>query len=951
MSFKINEFFKLTKKEKIKESNTTVFFYEHLKTKAKILYFQNDNENATFGTFFKTLPENSKGTTHILEHSVFEGSKKYDQENSLDYIINNSLASNFNAMTFPDKTMYFFCTSFQKDYLNLLDIYLDFVYFPKLEEKTLRKEGHFFKKNESGYEFNGIVFNEMKNSLLGFYSNLYESVSHFFDGGTYSHISGGNPLDVVDLTIDEMREYHKDKYHPSNSHTILYGKINKNKVFSKLNEIFDQFEYEKKDFEILATPIAENKKMNLEYQDLDGGENNFVKYYLLKGLNTEEDFLGVDLARNYFMSYDFSVLRKILEESKLCSSVEEVYIHDIKTPAFAILCRGVDHKDIEILEELIDKNIYSLSKNISKEIKDLLLKRYEYRLKEIEFYKNQGLDILMSCSRYLNYNQDPLIGLRNYKSLKIIQKLLKGKNFEKFLAEKILPSQTLSIKFSPSKNLLPEYNQKIDKKLKQKLELLDLKILDKEVEDHEKFLNKEKIEPNYKDLKKIKIQDLDLKISKFDTSIVEDIFYSTINSSDLFRVELNFDIADFNFSKLDYLGIYLYQVNQLSTKNYDFQKFSMLKKSYFSEFSIFPRYILNSENDKKIYFLTLFMKFLENDEDRVFDVLKEYILNLDFNNKERIKFLLTEQYQSIKESLSENPLDHSIHKAVSFMSEFDYISYNISSIPMLNRLKYLIENFDKEFEDLSNELKLIHNYVFSQNSYFNFGVSHERSSKIKEIAYRLSSELNIIPSNISKLGSLNVSGFKLLNDNKNYYLPTNSDTNFNVMAVKYKSINPEDKPVIRFLEPFFHQYLWNNIRVKNGAYGAHFQINKNAEYSLFFSYSDPRINQTFATYSNTRNNFELSKFKRYSFEKMKIKFLAQYKEINTNSDIFSKSFYNFIRGLDNNKRQKELDLKISLNYSSFKNLFKNLKNIKFIVKVIASTDERIKEFKEPYEKL
>jgi len=279
-------------------------------------------------------------------------------------------------MTFPDKTMYFFCTSFQKDYLNLLDIYLDFVYFPKLEEKTLRKEGHFFKKNESGYEFNGIVFNEMKNSLLGFYSNLYESVSHFFDGGTYSHISGGNPLDVVDLTIDEMREYHKDKYHPSNSHTILYGKINKNKVFSKLNEIFDQFEYEKKDFEILATPIPENKKMSIEYQDLDGGENNYVKYYLLKGLNTEEDFLGIDLVRNYFMSYDFSVLRKILEESKLCSSVEEVYIHDIKTPAFAILCRGVEHKDIEILEELIDKNIYKLSKNISKEIKDLLLKRY-----------------------------------------------------------------------------------------------------------------------------------------------------------------------------------------------------------------------------------------------------------------------------------------------------------------------------------------------------------------------------------------------------------------------------------------------------------------------------------------------------------------------------------------------------------------------------------------------
>ena len=583
MSFKISDYFQLIKKEKIKESKTTVLFFEHKKTKASVIYFQNENENATFGTFFKTPPENSKGTTHILEHSVFEGSKKYDQENSLDFIMNNSLASNFNAMTFPDKTMYFFCSSFQKDYLNLLDIYLDFVYFPKLEEKTLRKEGHFFKKNDNGYEFNGIVFNEMKNSLLGFYSNLYESVSYFFDKGTYSYISGGDPLEVVDLTIDEMKNYHKDKYHPSNSHTVLYGKINKNKVFSKLNEIFSQFEFEEKNFEIQATPIPENKKMNIEFQDMDGDENNFVKYYLLKGLNDEQDFLGVDLARNYYMAHDFSVLRKVLEESNLCSSVEEVYISDIKIPVFAILCRGVDHKNIEALEDLIDKNIYKLSKNISLEINDLLFKMYEFQLKEIEFSKNQGLGVLLACSRFLNYNQDPLIGQRNYKSLKIIQKLLKGKNFEKFLSEKFLPSQTLSIKFSPSKTVLSDYNQKIETKLKSKLQEEDLNVLNKKIEEHEKFLNQEKIEPDYKDLKKVKIQDLDLKIATFDCGLNENIFYSNLNSADLFRLELNFDISDFNFSKLEYLGIYFYQVTQLSTKNYDFQKFSVLKKNFFSQ--------------------------------------------------------------------------------------------------------------------------------------------------------------------------------------------------------------------------------------------------------------------------------------------------------------------------------------------------------------------------------
>jgi len=949
MSFKISEFFQLTKKEKIKENNTTVYFYEHIKTKAKVLYFQNENENAAFGTFFKTLPEDSKGTTHILEHSVFEGSKNYQEENSLDFIINNSLSSFFNAFTFPDKTMYLFCSSFQKDYLNLLDIYLDFVYFPKLEEKTLRKEGHFYKKTSDGYTFNGIVYNEMKNSLLGFYSKLNYSVSHFFTGGTYNHISGGNPIDIVDLTIDELRNYHKDKYHPSNSNTIIYGKINKNKVFEKLNEVYSQFEYEKKEFEILATPIAENKKMTIEYQDQDGGQNNFVKYYLLKGLKNEEDFLGMNLMMNYYLSYDFSVLRKVIEESGLCASVEDYFANDLKTPVFGILCRGVENKDIEKLEDLIDTNIYKLAKNISKEIKELLLKRYEYRLKEIEFYTNQGLDVIVSCATYLNYDLDPLIEQRNFKNLKIIKKLLKGKNFEKFLAEKFLPSQTLSIKFTPSDRLLDDYNKQLDKKLQNKLKLEDFSILDKEIEIHEKFLNREKIEPDYKNLKKIRIQDLDLKIKKFDCGYKENIFYSYLNSSDLFRIGLNFDISNFNMSKLDYLAIYLHQVNQLSTSKYDFQQFSILKKKYFSEFELNSYKSFNDDNGKKSFFIKIFMKFLEADESKVFEILKEFAFHLNFENKERIKYLLLEQYQFLKESLAENPLEHAIHKSLSEMSEIEYINYHMNSLPLINKLKFIIENFDNEFESLSTEFKMIHKYIFTQDCIFNFGLSKEKSSKIDYYVKKIKDEINLVSGNILKLGDITIPSFGLNITNQNYFLPSNSDTNFNVMAVKYENFPSEEKPVLKILEPYFHQYLWSNIRVKNGAYGAVYKIDRNFDFGYFFSYSDPKINDTFETYSSTRNNFELSKFKKYSFEKMKLKYLSKYKEIYTNSDIYAKSFSYYLRNISDSRRQKELDMNIALNYSGFTNLFKYLKKIKFTIKVIATTKERINEFKEKFE--
>lgn len=950
MAFKIQENFDLVKKEKIKENNTTVLFYEHKKTKAKVMYFQNENESASFNIFFKTPLDNSKGTNHILEHSVFEGSKKYDQENSLDFIFNNSLSSFANAMTFTDKTMYIFNSSFQKDFLNLLDVYLDFVFFPKLEEKTLKKEGHFYKKTKNGYEFNGIVFNEMKESLLGFDSKFFYAVKEFFLPGSYSHNLGGNPIDIVDLTIDELRNYHKDKYHPSNSHTILYGKINKNKVFEKLNEVFSQFEYEEKNFEIKAIPVAENKKLTIEYQDYDGGDNKFVKYYLLKGMVSEEDYLGLDLIKKYYLDYDFSPLKTVIEDSGFCSSVECAILDDFIFPIFTIICKGVDHKNVENLEDLIDKSIFKFSKTIPKETKDLLLKSYEFNLKEIEFYQNQGFDIAVSVGRFLNYGLDPLIGLRNYKSLKIIEKLLKGKNLEKFLAEKFLSSQTLSIKFTPNQKLLDEYNNELQLKLEKKLKLEDFTDLDKKIEEHEKFLNREKIEPKYPSLKKIKIQDLDLKITKFDSELKENVYHTHLNSSDLYRVGLNFDISDFNFSKLEYLGIYLNLVNQLGTSKYNFREFSFLKKKYFADFNISISNYFNQKSEKKIYLISLFMKFLDSDKDEVLNVAYEFIKNTEFNNKERLKFLIEEQYQKLKDYSIQEPLVNACSKADSFMTEFDYLHYNLNFAPMINKLKFILENFDNEFDSIVTELTLIHNYIFNQTCIWNLGYSKENERNANHLIQKISDKLNIIPGEVSKLGNLTVPGFET-GKSLNFYIPSNSDTSFNVMTVKYNSIDEKDKKVLSILNPYMFQYLWDNIRVKNGAYGAKFHIDKDFNFSYFYSYSDPKITETFNIYSNTKSNFNLNKFKKYAYDKMKIRFLSGYKHIYRNSEIYNLSFQYYMKDIDYKKRVSDLEAKIALNFNDFKELVRKLKDIKFVIKVIATSLDRIKDFKDSYEKI
>ena len=952
MAFKIADFFDLTKKERIKESNTIVYFYEHKKTKAKVIYFQNENESASFGTFFKTPEENSKGTTHILEHMVFEGSKNFDQQNAIEYVFNNTLTSFANAFTYPDKTIYLFSSSFQKDYINLMDIYLDFVYFPKLEEKALKKEGHFYKKTEQGYEFNGIVFNEMKNSLLGFNHQRFYASHNLFHPGSYSLISGGDPVELVDLEIEELRNYHKDKYHPSNSHTIIYGKVNKNLVFSKLNSVFSEFEFEEKNFEIKAVPVGEDKRMNISYQEIDG-DNKFVKYYLIKGMKTEEDFLGLDIFKKYYFDYDFSPLRREIEDSGLCNSFSASLDDEIKYPILIISCDGVEDKNIEILEELIDKCMFKYAKKISTEHKSLLFKSYEYLLKEIEFSQNQGRDIVVSCAKFLNYGLDPLIGLRNFKSLKIIEKLLKGNKLEKFISNNILTSQTLSIKFTPKDNLLIDYEKMVQNKLEKKLKLIDTKELDKQIEEHEKYLNREKIEPKYSNLKKLKIQDLDLKIKKFDTELVGNSLVTYLNCSNLIRLNLNFDISDFNFSKIEYLGIYLNIVNQLSSNKYNFQDFSYLKSNHLARILFETDNYYNKELGKKLSFIVLNLKFLDNDSEKVLEILKELILNLDFEDKIRIKFLLTNMLQNLKFHLVEEPLYHAFKKATSHFSEFEYLDYNFNSLPIINKLKFILDNFDTEFEALVSELRLIHNYIFTQNCVFSAGIAKENKEFFNYFSRKISDEFNILSCDLNKLGSLKINGFKLPDKNLNFFLPVNSDTNFNVMAVKYKNILDKDQSVIRYLVPYLDQYLWENIRNKNGAYSVGFSFipNCNNEISIFSTASDPKINETFDTFSNTRSNFSLSKFKKYSFEKMKLRFLSNEKRVLQNEDIFNLSFVYYITSKNIKIRESELNSRIALNYNGFKELFKNMKNIQNTVKVVACSLQKIKDFKEPYERI
>ncbi|MFN3373927.1 MAG: insulinase family protein, partial [Chloroflexus sp.] len=237
--------FELLRDEFIPELNTRARLYRHLKTGAELLSLENDDENKCFGITFRTPPRDSTGIAHILEHSVLCGSRKYPVKDPFFTLVKGSVHTFLNAMTYPDKTTYPVASTNLKDFYNLVDVYLDAVFFPRITPEVLKQEGWHFELPalDAPLTIKGVVYNEMKGAYSSPDGMLYRySQQSLFPDTTYGHSSGGDPQAIPDLTYEAFKRFHETLYHPSNARIFFYGDDPPEERLRKLDEYLSQFE-------------------------------------------------------------------------------------------------------------------------------------------------------------------------------------------------------------------------------------------------------------------------------------------------------------------------------------------------------------------------------------------------------------------------------------------------------------------------------------------------------------------------------------------------------------------------------------------------------------------------------------------------------------------------------------------------------------------------------------
>jgi presequence protease len=417
------------------------FFYRltHKTTGARHVHISTRDRENTFGVAFKTVPSDSTGVAHILEHTVLCGSEKYPVRDPFFSMLKRSLSTFMNAFTASDWTMYPFSTQNAKDYYNLMDVYLDAAFFPNIEELSFKQEGHRMEiegdsqnPGNQSLVYKGVVYNEMKGAMSSPDQVMARSILHaLYPDTTYSNNSGGDPKVIPQLTHAQLKAFHQRHYHPSNAYFYTYGNLRLKQHLEFIGKkIMERFPAIDPKTEVPRQPRW-NKPKSVRYTyALAPSEDPARKCqvslaWLVGDVCNSFDMLVFTVLEQILIGNSGSPLRKALMDSGLGSAPSDGtgFDADNRDTMFACGLKDTDEASADQLEKLILDVLAGLVKEgIERELVDSAIHQIEFHRKEISNSPYPyGLKLLLAITSTWLHGGDPERVLQLDADLQLLQ--------------------------------------------------------------------------------------------------------------------------------------------------------------------------------------------------------------------------------------------------------------------------------------------------------------------------------------------------------------------------------------------------------------------------------------------------------------------------------------------------------------------------------------------------
>mgnify|MGYP002626244660 CR=1 FL=1 len=474
--------FRLLKQQSVVEADSEAFEFVHEKTGARLFYLKNKDDNKVFSIAFRTPPKDDTGVAHIVEHSTLCGSRKYPLKEPFVELVKGSLNTFLNAMTYPDKTVYPVASRNDKDFQNLMDVYLDAVFYPAMYQtpEILMQEGWHYEieSPEEPLRYSGVVYNEMKGALSSAEDLLGRQIMHsLFPDTAYGYESGGDPEAIPGLSQEMFLDFHRRYYHPSNSYIYLYGDLDIDEKLAYLDEAYlSHFERLEIDSEIRRQELFAEMRRITEFYPIGSEEElkekTFLSLNFLTGdaLDTKT-LLGLEILEHALLRSPAAPLRKAIVDAGLGKDVDSSLETEMLQPMFSMIVNGSEEERTEQFYELVMATLKALrDQGIDQKLLQASLNLLEFRLREDDFGSSpKGLIYGLRSLRNWLYGGDPAESLR-YED--IFQELKEGLGqgyFEELIDRYFLrnPHRTLLV-FKPSRTMAAEREAEQEKLLAEK---------------------------------------------------------------------------------------------------------------------------------------------------------------------------------------------------------------------------------------------------------------------------------------------------------------------------------------------------------------------------------------------------------------------------------------------------------------------------------------------------
>jgi hypothetical protein len=852
--------FELVREQHIAEINSHVRLLRHVKTGAQLLSVENSDENKVFGITFRTPPPDNTGLPHILEHAVLAGSRKYPLKEPFVELLKGSMATFINAMTFDDRTAYPVASQNVRDFYNLIDVYLDAVFYPRIRPEILEQEGwHYELDNiDDPLNFRGIVFNEMKGAYSSPDRVMTESLrQRLFPDNAYGRDAGGSPAAIPDLTFEQFKRFHETYYHPSNALIWFYGDDDPAERLRIVEGYLKDYDRLSIDAQIALQARWDEPRR--EVVGYDAGEDNGRKgmvtvSWMLGEPSSEEERVRYAILEHILLGTPASPPRKALIDSGLGEDLAGFGIDDnIRQYVFATGLKGIAVGDAGKVEALILNTLESLARDgIDPETVAASLNTLEFQWREYNTGNfPRGLAMMFSALSSWAYGGDPFAALAYEAPLNALKARLNAgeKVFESMIRSALIDNTHRSVLVLQPDSTVREQREAAERArldaARAAMSESDLRA----VIDNTRKLRLMQETPDSPELlarvPSLSISDLDRENKRIPLEVIEGedrVLYHDLFTNGVIYLDAGFDLRALPAPLLPYVSLFGKALLEMGTRTQDYVRLSQRIGSRTG--GIAPSTIISQKRNSKDLTAWLFLraKATPAQADDLLAILHDVLQDTNFDNQERFRQIVLKE-KAMREArlvpmgsaVVNTRLNGHFHTAGWAAEQTDGISF-------LFFLRQLVERIERDWASVLADLEAIRAHLLRRGGMIaNVTVD---SGNWRAFQPKLSRFLADMPAGLSDLQNWSPA----LNPiHEGLAIP--AQVNYVSKGANLYDLGYTLHGSIQIIQRYLRMtWLWERIRVQGGAYGAATFFDAESGVWNFSSYRDPNLLVTLDVY-------------------------------------------------------------------------------------------------------